>query len=281
MYRVVASEDLAPNVHLLKVEAPTVARKIQPGQFVIVMVDEKGERIPLTISDWDESEGIITIVFLEVGMTTYKLAQLKPGAHIFSLVGPLGLPTRIEKFGTVICAGGCYGIGAILPVVRALKKVGNEVISIIEARSKFLLFWEEPLRQASDKLIVTTGDGSYGRKGWVNDVIKGMLEQGQRIERVFARGCPFMMMLCSEATRLYGVNTIVSLNSIMVDGTGMCGCCRVSVGGETKFACVDGPDFEGHKVDWDLLMKRQRAYLEEEKKSLELWETDALRNQSE
>jgi len=281
MYRVVASEDLAPNVHLLKVEAPTVARKIQPGQFVIVMVDEKGERIPLTVSDWDESEGIITIVFLEVGMTTYKLAQLKPGAHIFSLAGPLGLPTRIEKFGTVICAGGCYGIGAILPVVKALKKAGNEVISIIEARSKFLLFWEEPLRQASDKLIVTTGDGSYGHKGWVNDVIKGMLEQGQRIERVFARGCPFMMMLCSEATRLYGVSTIVSLSPIMVDGTGMCGCCRVSVGGETKLACVDGPDFEGHKVDWDLLMKRQRAYLEEEEKSLELWETDALRKQSE
>jgi len=270
MYRVVANDDLAPNVHLLKVEAPTVARKIQPGQFVIVMVDEKGERIPLTIADWDESEGSISIVFFEVGMTTYKLAQLKPGAHMFSFVGPLGLPTGIEKFGTVICAGGCYGIGAILPVVRALKKAGNEVISIIEARNKSLLFWEEPLRQASDKLIVTTGDGSYGRKGWVNDVIKEMLEQGQRIQRVFVRGCPFMMMLCSETTRPYGVNTTVSLSPIMVDGTGMCGCCRVSVGGETKFACVDGPDFDGHKVDWNSLVARQNAYLEEERECLKL-----------
>ena len=277
MYRVVTSEDLAPNVHLLKVEAPAVAGKIQPGQFVIVMVDEKGERIPLTVSDWDASKGIITIVFLEVGMTTYKLAQLKPGGQVFSLVGPLGLPTRIEKFGTVICAGGCYGIGAILPVVKALKKAGNEVVSIIEARNKSLLFWEEPLRQASDKLIVTTGDGSYGRKGWVDDVIKGMLAEGQRIERVFARGCTFMMMLCSEATRPYGVETTVSLSPIMVDGTGMCGCCRVSVGGETRFACVDGPDFDGHKVDWASLMTRQNAYLEEETESLNAWETKAVR----
>jgi len=276
MYRVVTSEDLAPNIHLLKVEAPAVAGKIQPGQFVIVMVDEKGERIPLTVSDWDESKGIITIVFLEVGMTTYKLAQFKPGGHIFSLVGPLGLPTRIEKFGTVICAGGCYGIGAILPVVKALKKAGNEVVSIIEARNKSLLFWEEPLRQASDKLIVTTGDGSYGRKGWVDDVIKGMLAEGQRIERVFARGCTFMMMLCSEATRPYGVETTVSLSPIMVDGTGMCGCCRVSVGGETRFACVDGPDFDGHKVDWTSLMTRQNAYLEEERECLNVWETKAV-----
>jgi len=276
MYRVVTSEDLAPNIHLLKVEAPAVAGKIQPGQFVIVMVDEKGERIPLTVSDWDASKGIITIVFLEVGMTTYKLAQLKPGGQVFSLVGPLGLPTRIEKFGTVICAGGCYGIGAILPVVKALKKAGNEVVSIIEARNKSLLFWEEALRQASDKLIVTTGDGSYGRKGWVDDVIKGMLAEGQRIERVFARGCTFMMMLCSEATRPYGVETTVSLSPIMVDGTGMCGCCRVSVGGETRFACVDGPDFDGHKVDWTSLMTRQNAYLEEERECLNVWETKAV-----
>jgi NAD(P)H-flavin reductase len=184
----------------------------------------------------------------------------------------LGLPAHIEDFGKVVCAGGCYGIGAILPVARALKESGNEVISIIEARTKGLLYWEEPLGQVSDQLIVTTGDGSYGYEGWTYDPLKEMLEKGERIDRVFAHGCNFMMMLCSETTKPFGVKTMVSLNPIMVDGTGMCGACRLTVGGDTKFACVDGPEFDGHEVDWELLASRRQSYIEEEIVSLEWWE---------
>jgi ferredoxin--NADP+ reductase len=271
MYRIVAKENLVPNFFSLKIEAPEVARKVQPGQFAIIRSDEQGERIPLTIADWDSNEGTVTVIFLEVGKTTHKLAQLQAGDSLANFVGPLGLPTEIDKFGRVVCAGGCYGIGAILPEIRALKEKGNEVISIIEARHKSLLYWQNRLEQFSDQVIVTTGDGSYGYKGWVPDQLKEMLEGGRNLDRVFAHGCTFMMMLCSEVTKPFGVKTIVSLNTIMVDGTGMCGACRVSIKGETKFACVDGPSFDGHEVDWDLLMNRQHSYLEEEKESLELW----------
>jgi len=280
MYRIIAKERLAENIHLLEVEAPEVARKAQPGQFVVVRVDEEGERIPLTIADWDVERGSITIILLAVGTTTRKLARLNAGDSILNFVGPLGRPTEIDRFGTVICVAGGVGTASIFPISRLLKARQNEVIAIMGARTKELIFWEDHLRSVSHQLIVTTDDGSYGRKGVVTEPLKEFLG-ARKVDRVIAIGPAVMMKFCCLTTKPFGVNTIVSLNSIMVDGTGMCGCCRVSVGGETKFACVDGPDFEGHKVDWDLLMKRQRAYLEEEKKSLELWETGALRNQSE
>jgi len=276
MYRIIAKERLAENIHLLEVEAPEVARKAQPGQFVVVRVDEEGERIPLTIADWDVERGSITIILLAVGTTTRKLARLNAGDSILNFVGPLGRPTEIDRFGTVICVAGGVGTASIFPISRLLKARQNEVIAIMGARTKELIFWEDHLRSVSHQLIVTTDDGSYGRKGVVTEPLKEFLG-ARKVDRVIAIGPAVMMKFCCLTTKPFGVNTIVSLNSIMVDGTGMCGCCRVSVGGETKFACVDGPDFDGHEVDWDLLMKRQRAYLEEEKKSLELWETKALK----
>ncbi len=272
VYRITLREDLVPSIHLFKVEAPAVARKAQAGQFVVVRLDEKGERIPLTVADWDRGEGSITIVLMEVGATTRKLAQLEAGDSIANFVGPLGLPTHVEKYGTVVCVGGGVGVAPIAPVARALREVGNRVISIMGARNKDLLFWENNLGSVSDQLIVTTDDGSYARKGVVTEPLKELLESGESIDRVVAIGPAVMMKFCSLTTKPFGVKTIVSLNSIMVDGTGMCGCCRVEVGGETRFACVDGPDFDGHEVDWDLLFVRQKTYLDEEKRALEQWE---------
>jgi NAD(P)H-flavin reductase len=263
---------LVPGIHLFQVAAPAVAKKAQPGQFVVVRIDEKGERIPLTIADWDEEQGSVTIVFMEVGTTTARLALLKAGDTIADFVGPLGLPTHIEKFGTVVCVAGGFAVATIVPIARAMREKGNKVISIMGARSKDLLFWEDKLRSVSDQLIVTTDDGTYGRKGVVTVPLKELLESGEKVDRVIAIGPSIMMKFCSLTTVLFGVKTIVSLNPIMVDGTGMCGCCRVSVGGETKFACVDGPDFDGHQVDWDLLFARQRIYLGEEKHSFEQWQ---------
>ena len=275
MYRILAKEDLTPNIHLFKIEAPAVAKKAQPGQFVIVRSDEKGERIPLTIADWDRGEGSVTIVFMEVGTTTRKLALLASGDSILNFVGPLGRPTEIEKFGTVVCVAGGFAIATIVPIARSMKEAGNKVISIMGFRTKGLVFWEERLNSISDELIVTTDDGSYKRKGMVTEPLKELL-QNTKVDRVIAIGPTVMMKFSSLTTKPFGVKTIVSLNPIMVDGTGMCGCCRVSVGDETKFACVDGPDFDGHEVDWDLLMNRLRTYLDEEKESLKLWETSTL-----
>jgi len=270
MYRILDREDLTSEIHLLKIEAPGVAKKAQAGQFIIVRIDEKGERIPLTIADWDGKEGSVTIVFMEVGTSTRKLAVLNTGDSIVDFVGPLGRPTEIEQFGTVVCVAGGFAIATIVPIARTMRKAGNRVVSIMGFRTKNLVFWEERLGSVSDELIVTTDDGSYKRKGLVTEPLKELLQE-TRIGRVIAIGPTVMMKFCSLATKPFGVKTIVSLNPIMVDGTGMCGCCRVSIGGETKFACVDGPDFDGHEVDWDLLMKRQRTYLDEEKESLELW----------
>jgi ferredoxin--NADP+ reductase len=272
MYSILHREDLTPEIHLFRVESPAVALKAQPGQFVIVRVDEKGERIPLTIADWDRDEGSVTIVFMEVGTSTKKLATLNAGDQLLNFVGPLGMPSEIENFGTVVCVAGGFAIATIVPIAHALKEMGNKVISIMGFRTKGLVFWEERLHSVSDELIVTTDDGSYGRKGVVTVPLKELLEGGERVDRVIAIGPTVMMKFCSKTTEPFGVKTIVSLNPIMVDGTGMCGCCRVSVGGTTKFACVDGPDFDGHEVDWDLLMARQRLYLDKEKQSLELWE---------
>ncbi len=273
MYEILLKQDLVPDIYLLKIAASNVADKAQPGQFVIIRIDERGERIPLTIAGWDREEGSITVVFMEVGTTTHRLALLEAGDSIADFIGPLGLPTHIEKFGTVICVAGGFAVATIVPIAKALKMKGNKVISIMGARSKNLLFWEYELGSVSDQLIVTTDDGSYARKGVVTEPLKELLEGGEKIDRVIAIGPSIMMKFCAKTTQPFGVKTIVSLNPIMVDGTGMCGCCRVSVAGVTKFTCVDGPDFDGHQVDWDLLFARQRIYLDEEKLSLERWQS--------
>jgi NAD(P)H-flavin reductase len=272
LYKILLREDLVPGIHLFQMAAPAIARKAQAGQFVVVRIDERGERIPLTIADWDEGEGTVTIVFMEVGTTTARLALLEAGNAIADFVGPLGVPAHIENFGTVACVAGGVGTAVVAPIARALKDAGNKIISILGARSKNLLFWEDKLGSVSDQLIVTTDDGTYGRKGVVTEPLKELLDSGEKVNRVVAIGPVVMMKFCSLTTAPFGVKTIVSLNPIMVDGTGMCGCCRVSVGGETRFACVDGPDFDGHQVDWDLLSARQRIYIDEEMSSFEQWQ---------
>jgi ferredoxin/flavodoxin---NADP+ reductase len=271
VYKILDRQDLSPVIHLFKISAPEVAKKARPGQFVIVRIDEKGERIPLTFADWDSKAGTVTIVFQEAGATTCRLARLNNGETLENFVGPLGVPTHIEKYGTVVCVAGGIGVAPISPIARALKQAGNRVISIMGARSKNLLFWEEELRRSSNELIITTDDGTYGRKALVTEPLKEILSS-QKIDLVIAIGPIPMMKFCCMTTQPFGVKTIVSLNPLMVDGTGMCGCCRVSVGGTTKFACVDGPDFDGNQVDWDLMITRSKAYAPEEKRSLEQWQ---------
>jgi len=272
VYRILSKESLGAATKLFVIEASEVARKARPGQFVIVRISKEGERIPLTIADFDREAGTITIVFQEIGKTTKQMGSMKTGDELSSFTGPLGKPTEIENYGTVLCIGGGVGIAPIYPIARALRGAGNHVISIIGARTKDLLFWEEKLRSVSDELVVCTDDGSYGRKALVTEPIKERLEDGQEISRIWAIGPAIMMKFCSLTSKPFGTPTIVSLNSIMVDGTGMCGACRVEVEGQTRFACVDGPEFDGHKVDWGLLLERQRIYLEEEKLALESYE---------
>jgi len=268
LFKILQRQDLVPQVHLFKIAAPAVAKKAKAGQFIIIRIDESGERIPLTIADWDREEGSVTIIFMEVGATTRRMAELKTGDYVQDFVGPLGLPTHIENYGTVVCVAGGFAVAPIMPIARSMKEAGNKVITIMGARNKDLMFWEEKLREISDQLIVTTDDGSFGRKALVTEPLKELLEAGN-VNRVIAIGPSIMMKFCALTTKPFGVKTIVSLNPIMVDGTGMCGCCRVSVAGETKFACVDGPDFDAHDVDWDLLMARQKAYVDEEKQANE------------
>jgi len=272
VYRIVAKEALSAVTTLCVVEAPEVARKAKAGQFVILRVTEKGERIPLTIADYDRDAGTITIVAQEVGKTTKLLGALNRGDSLASFTGPLGNPTEIANFGTVVVIGGGLGIAPVYPICRSLQVAGNHVIGIIGARTRGLVFWEEKMRSVTDEIIVCTDDGSYGRKGVVTVPLKEMLDSGRQVKQVWAVGPAIMMKFVSLTTQPYGVRTIVSLNSIMVDGTGMCGSCRVSVGGKTRFACVDGPEFDGHEVDWDLLLNRQRIYLDLEKQSVEAYE---------
>ena len=276
MYDVVDKQTLTPVTKLYAIEAPDVARKVQPGQFVILRVNEKGERIPLTVADFDREAGTITMVVQEVGKTTKLLGTLSVGDSLASFTGPLGQPTEIEDYGQVVLVGGGLGIAPIYPICRALREAGNHVIGIIGARNKELLFWEEEMRSVTDELIVCTDDGSYARKALVSAPLKELLDSGREIARIWAIGPAIMMKFACLATQPYGVKTIASLNSIMVDGTGMCGSCRVSVGGRTRFACVDGPEFDGHQVDWDLLLSRQRIYLDLEKESLEAYERDLV-----
>jgi ferredoxin--NADP+ reductase len=274
MYQIVEKEALVPNIIYLKIKAPKVAKVALAGQFVIIRVDETGERIPMGLAGWDAEEGTIDIVFYVLGTSTMKLGTLKVGDSIMNLAGPLGKPTEIENFGTVICACGCFGIGPTMPLIKALKEAGNYVITVVEGRSREFIFWEDKLRAESDELHVLAGSGGCGEEGWTNDFISRYLEEGKKVDRIFVHGCPFMMMETSKASKPYGVKTIVSLTPLMVDGTGMCGACRVEVGGETKFACVDGPDFDGHEVNWDTLALRLRQFIPEEDRSAMLWERD-------
>jgi ferredoxin--NADP+ reductase len=222
---VIAREPVAPNLQLLSVQAPVVASKIRPGQFVIVRADERGERIPLTVADWDRERGSVSCVFMQIGTSTYKLGQLKPGDVVATFVGPLGKPLEIDRWGTVLVAGGCYGIGSIYPVARALKEKGNRVIALIEGRSKFLLYWLDRLQAVSDRLLISTRDLSLGNDRDGPNALANLLASGERVDRVIAVGCTFIMYLMAGATRPYSVKTIVSLNPIMIDGTGMCGAC--------------------------------------------------------
>jgi ferredoxin--NADP+ reductase len=274
MYQIVEKEVLVPNIIYLKIKAPKVARVARPGQFVIIRVDETGERTPMGLAGWDEDEGTIDIVFYVLGTSTMKLGTLRVGDSIMNLAGPLGAPTEIENFGTVICACGCFGIGPSMPLIKALKEAGNRVITVVEGRSREFIFWEDKMKAESDELHILAGNGGCGEQGWTNDFISKYLEEGKKVDRIFVHGCPFMMMVSSKASEPYGVKTIVSLTPLMVDGTGMCGACRVEVGGETKFACVDGPDFDGHLVNWETLALRLRQFIPEEDRSAMLWERE-------
>ncbi len=267
MNAILRKERYSESVFMLAVAAPKVARKAQAGQFVIVRANETGERIPLTIADFDREEGELVLVVQEVGKSTRLLGEMEVGDHILDITGPLGRPTHIEKLGTVCCIGGGVGIAAVHPVARAFSEAGNTVISIIGARTRDLLFWEDRMRAASDELIVTTDDGSYAAKGFVTQRLGELIEAGREIHEVFAVGPTVMMRAVAEMTRPHGIPTVVSLNPIMVDGTGMCGGCRVVVAGETRFACVDGPDFDAHQVDFEVLLARQRQYLDYEKQA--------------
>jgi NAD(P)H-flavin reductase len=264
MYEILEKKVLSDTVKLMVVKAPLVARKAVAGQFIILRIDEKGERIPLTIADYDRKEGTITIIFMEVGKTTKHLGTMKKGDKILNFAGPLGMPTEIEKFGTVVMIGGGVGIAPLYPIVRALKQAGNYVISILGAKNEKLLMLEKEIEEFSDEFYICTDDGSKGKKGFVSNVLQNLIDGGKKIDAVWAIGPVIMMKVVAGLTKKYGIKTIVSLNPIMVDGTGMCGGCRVSVGGETKFACVDGPEFDGHLVDYDNLMLRNRRFICEE-----------------
>lgn len=271
MNAILEKTELVPKIHEIVVEAPRIAKKARPGQFVVVMADETGERIPLTIADFDRRKGTLTLVLMVIGTSSTKLARLAVGDSLHALIGPLGEASQIDVPGTVVMVAGGVGTAPIYPIARAFRQSGSRVITIQGARSGDLLFWADRLAGASDQHIITTDDGSAGRKGLVTEALKELLEQDsdKQIGCVYAIGPAVMMKFCSKTTEPFGVKTIVSLNSIMIDGTGMCGGCRVDVGGKTRFTCVDGPEFDGHLVDWDLLMSRQGMYHEQEACSLQ------------
>lgn len=267
MNKIIYKEKLSGTVHLMRVEAPLIAQEHEAGQFIILQIDHDfGERIPLTIADADTREGSITLIFQAVGETTSRMAKMKVGDEISDLVGPLGTPTHIRNFGNVVCVGGGIGIAPLYPIVQALKTAGNHVTVVLGARDKDLLILEESMRTLADEVIVCTDDGSAGRKAWVTEPLKEICEQDTKPDFTIAIGPPMMMKSCCTVTKPFGVKTDVSLNAIMIDGTGMCGGCRVTVGGETKFVCVDGPEFDGHLVDFDNLTSRLGTYKKQEHK---------------
>ena len=272
MYTIKEKQILSDVTKLMVVEAPQIARKAKAGQFIIVLMDEHGERIPLTIADFDREAGTLTMIFQEVGKSTMQMGTMQVGDSFKTIVGPLGHPTEIENFGTVVCVGGGVGIAPVYPIAKALKEAGNHVISIIGARTKELLLWEDKMRAVSDELIVTTDDGSYGRKTLVTVPLKEILEaQPGRVAKIWAIGPAIMMKFVAATTKPFNVPTIVSLNTIMVDGTGMCGGCRVLMDEGAKFVCVDGPEFDAHKVDWNSLLSRLAYYRSEEQAAVERW----------
>ena len=261
MHRILAKKQLSDEVFLMTVEAPLIASERKPGQFIILQVDDHwGERIPLTIADADAAAGSITLVFQTVGRTTHLLAEKRVGDAVPAILGPLGTPTHIERFGTVVCVGGGIGVAPLYPIAQGMKAAGNRVIVIIGARNRSLVILEEEMRALADELIVVTDDGSHGRKALVTEPLRELCERMPPPDCVVAIGPPVMMKFCAETTRPFKIRTLVSLNTIMIDGTGMCGGCRVTVGGETKFVCVDGPEFDGHEVDFDEAMRRQGMY---------------------
>ena len=265
MAKILDKKKLSPVVYELEIDAPLIARKCKPGQFVIVLSDPESERVPFTIADFDRKKGTIIMVIQVVGNTSRHLCEdFEVGDEWDNIVGPLGQPSEMKNFGTVVCIGGGVGVAPVYPITRAYKEQGNKVISIIGGRNKDLVMWEDRMRAASDELIVCTDDGSYGKKGFVTDPLKEMLERGEKIDYVIAIGPVVMMKNVARTTEPYHVRTVVSLNTIMVDGTGMCGGCRVLVGGENKFACVDGPEFDAHKVNFDNLLERQIMYKDQE-----------------
>ena len=270
MPRILEKFELVPGIHQISVEAPQVAAKAKPGHFVIVMADQWGERIPLTVADYDPSAGTITLVLMVVGTSSRKLARLAEGDEFYALIGPLGHPSEIDDFGTVVMVAGGVGTAPVYPIAKALKERGNRVISIQGARSAELLFWQDKLAAVSDRHIITTDDGSFGRKGLVTEPLAELVEElGGQIGCIYAIGPAIMMKFCAETTRASGIKTVASLNTIMVDGTGMCGGCRVKLGDRTLFTCVDGPEFDAHLVDWDMVLARQKIYTDEEKCSLD------------
>ena len=271
MNKIVLKKQFSDKVFLFEIEAPLIAKSRKAGNFVIVRVGNNGERIPLTIADADKEKGTITIVVQKVGLSSSKLCALLEGEYITDVVGPLGNPTHIENFGTVICAGGGVGVAPMLPIIRALKAAGNRVLSVIAGRSKDLVILEDEVRGSSDQLIIMTDDGSKGEKGVVTVGIEKLINQ-EHIDRVFAIGPPIMMKFCCLLTQKYNIPTDVSLNTIMVDGTGMCGACRLSIGGKTKFVCIDGPEFDGALVDWDEMFKRMGTFKDAEREEMEHYE---------
>jgi ferredoxin/flavodoxin---NADP+ reductase len=270
MNRIVEKEFFSENVVKLVVEAPLIAKSRKPGNFIILRVSENGERVPLTIAGADETKGTITIIAQKVGVSTEKLARMNVGDSLVDLVGPLGKATEIHKVGTVLCCGGGVGVAPLLPIIEGFKKAGNRVISVLAARSKDLIILEDEVRKWSDEVIVMTDDGSHGKKGLVTQGVEEVILR-EKVDECIAIGPAIMMKFTSLLTKKYGIPTQASLNSMMVDGTGMCGACRVSVGGKTKFTCVDGPEFDAHQIDFDELMMRLGGYKAEEKAAFELF----------
>jgi len=275
MFRIARREQFSPVTFLWELSAPDIAKASRPGQFVIVRTREGGERIPLTIADFDEEKGTITCVIQAVGRASNEMMEMEEGDEILDLLGPLGVPSHIEKKGgKVVLVGGGLGVAPVYPQLREYKKKGNYTISIVGFRNKDLIFWDDRFKEYSDEFRVATDDGSFGTKGFVTTVLKDVLEEYDDISEVVAIGPMIMMKACSELTKQYKVKTIVSLNTIMVDGIGMCGSCRVTVGGKIRFACADGPDFDAHEVDWDELMARQNRFKGEECKAQECYEDE-------
>ncbi len=265
MNKIISKEYFSANVVKLVIDAPKIARARKAGHFVIIRIGEKGERIPLTIAEADEEKGTITLVIQQVGVTSKKVCALNEGDYITDLVGPLGHPTHVEKVGTVVCCGGGVGVAPLLPIVEAFKKAGNRVVTVLAARTKDLVILEEQMRRHSDEVIIMTDDGSYGKQGLVTSGVEEVINR-EKVDLCITIGPAVMMKFVSLLTKKYEIPTVASLNTIMVDGTGMCGACRISVGGETKFVCVDGPEFDAHQVDFDEMLMRLSSYKEVEPK---------------